>query len=150
MTIAGNTAGAKNESSPGGGGIANKKPSTTTIANSIIAGNRDVGGKAPDCRGALLSVGYNLIQNSDGCKIKGTLTGNVTGKDPKLGALANNGGPTQTMALLPGSPAIDAANAAKPGSGKGACELTDQRGQPRAVSGAGKPICDMGAYEYSK
>ena len=150
VTIAGNTAGAKNESSPGGGGIANKKPSTTTIANSIIAGNRDVGGKAPECRGSLLSVGYNLIQNSDGCKIKGALTGNIIGKDAKLGPLANNGGPTQTMALLPGSPAIDAANQTKPGSGKGACELTDQRGQPRAVSGAGNPICDMGAYEYSK
>jgi CSLREA domain-containing protein len=150
VTIAGNTAGAKNESSPGGGGIANKKPSTTTIANSIIAGNRDMGGKAPDCRGSLLSVGYNLIQQTDGCKVKGTLTGNITGKDAKLGPLGQNSGPTQTMALLAGSPAIDAANPAKPGSGKGACELTDQRGQPRAVSGAGQTVCDMGAFEYSK
>ena len=150
VTIAGNTAGAKNQSSPGGGGIANKKPSTTTLANTIIAGNRDMGGKAPDCRGSLLSVGYNLVQSTDGCKIKGTQTGDVTGKDAKLGPLANNGGPTQTMALLAGSPAIDAGNPAKPGSGKGACELVDQRGQPRAVSGAGKPICDIGAFEYSK
>jgi CSLREA domain-containing protein len=149
VTIAGNSAGEKNAGTPAGGGIANKKPAATTVANSIIAGNRDAGGKAPDCRGSLLSVGYNLVQNPEGCKIKGTTTGNVTGKDPTLGPLANNGGPTQTMALQAGSPAIDAANPAKPGSGGGACELTDQRGTPRAVGPAGT-ICDIGAFESTK
>ena len=135
---------------PAGGGIANHKPATTKIANSLIAGNHDAGGKAPDCLGKLLSAGYNLIQYPAGCKIRGTLTGNITDKDPQLGPLAKNGGPTQTMALLAGSPAIDAANPAKPGSGTGACEVTDQRGTPRGVSGAGKTVCDIGAFEYSK
>ena len=150
VTIASNTAGADLAGAPAGGGIANHKPATTTIANSLIAGNHDAGGKAPDCLGKLLSAGYDLIQAADGCKVRGIDTGTIIGKDPKLAPLANNGGPTQTMALLAGSPAIDAGNPAKPGSGKGACEITDQRGTPRGVNGAGKAVCDIGAFEYSK
>jgi hypothetical protein len=53
--------------------------------------------------------------------------------DPKLGPLADNGGPTKTMALLAGSPAI--------GGGAG-CPSTDQRGEPR------KGACDIGAYQH--
>jgi len=53
-----------------------------------------------------------------------------------LGALADNGGPTQTMALPDGSPAIDAGNQV-------GCPTTDQRGVPRPRSD-----CDIGAYEY--
>jgi CSLREA domain-containing protein len=150
VTIAGNHAGEKSDAAPAGGGVANKKPATLKVANSIIAGNGDATGQAPDCRGKVLSAGYDLIQNTAGCKVRGTLTGDITDKDPKLGPLANNGGPTQTMALLPGSPAIDTANPAKPGSGNGACELTDQRGTPRPQNGAGQSVCDMGAFELSK
>ncbi|MBE0542629.1 MAG: hypothetical protein IH623_14815, partial [Verrucomicrobia bacterium] len=57
--------------------------------------------------------------------------------DPKLGPLANNCGPTLTMALLPGSPAIDAGNTA-------AAPPTDQRGVPRPYGQA----ADIGAFEY--
>jgi hypothetical protein len=60
--------------------------------------------------------------------------------DPKLGALADNGGPTQTRELLPGSPAIDAVVA----SGAG-CPATDQRGVSRPNGAA----CDIGAYEHA-
>lgn len=60
----------------------------------------------------------------------------VTG-DPLLGALADNGGVTQTMALLAGSPAINAGDAA-------ACPATDQRGTSRPQGSA----CDIGAFEY--
>jgi trimeric autotransporter adhesin len=139
VTIAGNRAGEKSGGADAGGGVANKKPASLTMANTIVAGNRD-GGHAPDCLGKVLSAGYNLIQTPGVCKLRGASTGNITDKDPKLGPLANNGGPTQTMALLAGSPAIDAGNPAKPGSGKGACEVTDQRGTPRQV-------CDIGAFE---
>jgi CSLREA domain-containing protein len=149
VTVSGNRAGEKSAGAGSGGGIANKKPASLTMANSIVAGNRD-GGKAPDCLGTVLSAGYNLVQTPGVCKVTGTLTGNITDKDPKLGPLANNGGPTQTMALLAGSPAIDAGNPAQPGSGKGACELTDQRGTPRPVNGAGQSVCDIGAFELSK
>jgi predicted outer membrane repeat protein len=57
--------------------------------------------------------------------------------DYGLAALADNGGPTQTMALLPGSSLIDAGNDAD-------CAATDQRGVPRPQ----KNHCDIGAYEY--
>jgi CSLREA domain-containing protein len=150
VTIAGNLAGEKIPGMPAGAGVANKKPATLKLANSIIAGNRAVGGKAPDCLGTLLSAGYNLVQSEDGCTLRGATTGNVVGQDAKIAPLARNGGPTETMAVLAGSPAIDAGNPAKPGGGKGACELTDQRGVTRPVNGAGKAICDIGAFELSK
>ena len=57
--------------------------------------------------------------------------------DPKLGPLANNGGPTLTMALLPGSPAIDAGDTSL-------APATDQRGFPRPAGLA----ADIGAFEY--
>jgi len=150
VTIASNKSGEKNAGEPGGGGIANKKPATTKIANSIIAGNSDASGKASDCRGTMLCVGYDLIQDPTGCKVRGNDTGNVLGKPAKLAPLAKNGGATPTMALLPGSPAIDAGSPAPPGSGNGACEKTDQRGKTRPIAGVGKAICDIGAFEYSK
>ena len=57
--------------------------------------------------------------------------------DPKLGPLADNGGPTLTMALLPGSPAIDAGDTSL-------APATDQRGVPRPFSLA----ADLGAFEF--
>jgi hypothetical protein len=57
--------------------------------------------------------------------------------DPKLGPLADNGGPTLTMSLLPGSPAIDAGNTSL-------APATDQRGFPRPAGLA----ADIGAFEY--
>jgi hypothetical protein len=66
-----------------------------------------------------------------------TPDGNDTFADPKLSPLADNGGPTLTMALLPGSPAIDA------GSAVGA-PATDQRGVARPQG----PGVDIGAFEY--
>jgi hypothetical protein len=63
-------------------------------------------------------------------------------RNPMLGLLANNGGPTLTMALLRGSPAIDAGSV---------CASRDQRGVRRPLDGNGDGIsrCDIGAYEYS-
>jgi hypothetical protein len=72
----------------------------------------------------------------------GNRTGNLIGVDPRLGLLQNNGGPTSTHALLPGSPAIDAGNPAKPGSGYPACQPNDQRIRPRSDR-----RCDIGAFE---
>ena len=66
--------------------------------------------------------------------------------DPKLGPLQNNGGPTQTMALLAGSPAIDTGNPAGCTDGKGHLLITDQRGLPRPDT-EDSHGCDMGAYE---
>ena len=66
-----------------------------------------------------------------------TTCGVAPGTNPLIGPLLNNGGPTDTHALAPTSPAVNAANPAN-------CTGTDQRGIARPQGGA----CDIGAYEY--
>jgi hypothetical protein len=119
-----------------GGGIDNG-PLTVTTKNMILAGN--MAPFYPDVVGHLNSEGHNLIGDGTGgsgydpTDLVGTSDNPI---DPKLGALQANGGPTQTRALLLGSPAIAAGDVfdAPP---------TDQRGAPRIVNGT----IDMGAYE---
>ena len=135
-TLSGNSA----TGGVGGGGIFNIR-GTTTLQDSIVAGSS--GG---NCDGTMTSNGYNL--SSDGtCNFSNT--GDLNNTDPVLGPLQNNGGPTQTQALLSGSPAIDAGNPSGCTDGQGHLLTTDQRGQPRPDkedSGG----CDMGAYESQK
>lgn len=125
-----------------GGGIFEEVSDTINLANTIIARN-SASSSSPDCSGPLNSLGFNLIQNVSGCTIRGDLTRNIIGQDPLLGPLANNGGPTQTHALLFGSPAIDAGNPAPPSGDPPQCELTDQRGVTRPQG----TFCDIGAFE---
>lgn len=118
-----------------GGGISG----AVVIQNSIVA-NSPSGG---NCDGDVTSNGYNL--SSDGtCNLSNT--GDLNNTNPMLGALQNNGGPTQTMALLPGSPAIDAGNPGGCTDGQGHLLKTDQRGKPRPDK-EDTGGCDMGAYE---
>ena len=117
-----------------GGGIAG----TVTLQNSIVASNS--GG---NCKGGVVSKGYNLSSDNS-CNFSNS--GDRNNTDPKLGPLQNNGGPTQTMALLPGSPAIDAGNPSGCTDGQGHLLTTDQRGMPRPDS-EDTGGCDMGAYE---
>jgi hypothetical protein len=102
-----------------------------TLGNSIVANNGP-----QDVEGAITSSGYNLIGNSAGGS--GYAPSDLLDVDPKLGPLQDNGGPTQTMALLSGSPAIDS------GTNQMAPEW-DQRGPgyPRVVNGT----IDRGAFE---
>lgn len=110
-----------------GGGIRSSDSvgdTPTNVGNTIVASNS--GG---DILNPIVSQGYNLI-----------------GGDPKLGALAENGGPTKTHALLPGSPAID--------QGKRLSDVqTDQRGvqrptdNPAIANASGGDGSDIGAYE---
>jgi len=124
-----------------GGGIFNVKGSTVVLQNSIVANN--TGG---NCRGTLTSHGYNL--SSDGsCDFD--RAGDLNDTDPKLGGLQNNGGPTKTLASLPGSPAIDSGNPSGCTDGKGHLLKTDQRGQPRPDK-EDESGCDRGAYERQK
>jgi len=94
-----------------GGGIYNFTGGTVTLKNTLIANNTvPAGGNGPDLSGTYNSQDYNLIRNTSGATINGFTTHNVTGVNPQLGPLANNGGLTQTHGLLTGSPALDAAN----------------------------------------
>ena len=134
-TFAGNTAGF------GGGGIFNVTGSAVLLQNSIVAKNQ--GGS---CLGTMISTGYNL-SSDDSCSFEGP--GDLNNTDPQLGPLELYGGPTKTMALLPGSPAIDAGNPNGCMDGQGRLLKTDQRGMPRPDredSGG----CDIGAYERQK
>ena len=148
-TISSNSAGG-NINGAGGGGIRNFN--VARIGNSIIARNSATAAE-PDAGGVFISDGYNFIGARTGNN-GGGLTNGVNQDqvgttnaplDPLLGPLQDNGGPTPTMALQAGSPALDQ------GSSSGLS--TDQRGAPRpfdlatlpnAVGGVGS---DIGAFE---
>lgn len=128
-----------------GGGISNPFNRPFYMVNTIVANN--LAQSNNDIEGAINSVGNNLVRT------RGTSSGYLAsdlpdGTDPKLGALKNNGGPTNTRALFSGSPAIDAGNN---------CYVAnlincsgdfyyDQRGHgfPRRVG----RIVDIGAFEH--
>jgi hypothetical protein len=110
-----------------------------TLQNTIMADNS--GGNCGTVR--VTSKGYNL--SSDGtCALTGP--GDMNNTDPMLGPLQGNGGPTQTMELLPGSPAIDAGNPSGCTDSDGNLLKTDQRGMPRPDE-EDNGGCDIGAYE---
>ena len=88
-----------------------------------------------DCAGPVISGGGN-IEGATTCALTGG--GDRQNTNPLLGPLADNGGPTQTRALLVGSPAINGALAST-------CPAADQRGVSRPQLGA----CDIGAFELS-
>ncbi|HKV08210.1 MAG TPA: choice-of-anchor Q domain-containing protein [Thermoanaerobaculia bacterium] len=144
VTIVSNTA------AQDGGGVYSENSAfigsnAPTFSNTIIAGN--TGGTDPDCTGSTQSAGYNAVGVGGGC------TGFSAAKNDILGTAADplfqvtgangSGGTTPTVALPSGSPALNAGNPAAPGSGNGACELTDQRGATRPAGGR----CDIGAFE---
>ncbi|MCB8979005.1 MAG: CSLREA domain-containing protein [Ardenticatenaceae bacterium] len=145
VTISNNTADSDANDSGDGGGVF--MLGGTSATNTLIGGNTDnsPGQKRPDCSGSLNSEGYNLITNVTGCTINGDTIGNLTGVDPMLGPLQNNGGATLTQALLAGSPAINAGNPGGCRDQNAALLGTDQRGFSRPANGS--PLCDMGAYE---
>jgi hypothetical protein len=112
--------------------------------STILAANIAEAGVCADFEGELVSEGHNLLQSIEGCRMTRDFTRDIIGQDPRLGALADNGGATFTHALLPESPAIDG------GSANGLA--LDQRGFPRhPKSGAlaeGGDGSDIGAFEY--
>jgi len=147
VTISANTSDTNTSGSGNGGGVA-RHTGTLYIRNSIIAGNIDLnpGESRADCSGVLTSLGYNLIQDISGCTLAGAPTGDLTGVDPLLSPLADNGGNTDTHALAEDSPAIDSGNPTTPGSGGDSCAAADQRGVARPQG----PACDIGAFELEQ
>ncbi len=123
----------------GGGGALSNAGSSVLIQNSIVANS----GNGGNCAGTITSDGYNLSSDST-CNF--TSNGDLNNTNPKLSALGKNGGPTQTMALQIGSPALDAGNRAGCRNFFGKLLKTDQRGK-RRPGGSETTGCDMGAYE---
>lgn len=130
-----------------GGAIESMAPRKTIMFNTIVAGNTAPSG--PDLYGTIdASSSHNLIGilDSSSTGISPNTNGNLAGTpssplDPKLSPLASNGGPTQTIALLPTSPALNAGdNSLVPPN-----TLFDQRGPgfPRIVD-----TVDIGAFEF--
>jgi hypothetical protein len=92
----------------------------------------------------VISGGHNIESPGNTCGFDQT-GDQVSVPDPMLGPLQNNGGPTETHALLPGSPAINQIPQADCIDADGAPLATDQRGEPRPETGG--TMCDVGAFE---
>jgi hypothetical protein len=128
-TVAYNQADADNSGGGAGGGMHQSTDADVQIKDIIVAQNT-VGssGLGPNCAGQFLGGGL-IAGSTAGCTIGGTFVA-----DAMIGPLASNGGPTKTIALLPGSPAIDRPNPFD-------CPARDQRGRKRDAS------CDTGSFE---
>lgn len=144
-TIVSNSIGVSSASGGTGGGIFFDALTRPVLLNVIVAQNHGpwfyLVDPGPDIVGLVTSLGHNLIGATNGTG-GFTLPGDRVGSydlplDPKVGPLGDHGGPTWTMALLAGSPAIDAGDDTLANS-------TDQRGFPRM---AGLHV-DIGACEF--
>ena len=126
-TFSGNAA---NTINPSAGGAVQADGGSVSVVRSILA-NSTAGLDCDQLAPGTVSLTNSLVENNSDCL--GTITSSA---DPGLGALSDNGGPTQTMAITTSSPAFDAALTC-------ASTTTDQRGVSRPQS----VHCDIGAYE---
>lgn len=141
--------------------------STLLIGNSILAANTDNRSTsdadfAPDCHGTAPGGAFSFRGNVVGvwnpnCTLKDAILAGLpldrvgtssVPRDPKLGSLADNGGPTRTHAALAGSPARDFGTSVL-GGALFTCPALDQRTfvRPRDGNGDGQAKCDAGAFE---
>ena len=177
LTVTNSTFSGNSSALGGGGGIANETNGTLTVTsstfsgndirlrgsgsgiynldlaslkNNILAGNTTSGGGPNEnCAGSIADAGFNISDDTSCGFAKTGSANNGDGIDPLLSrdGLANNGGPTKTIALASGSPAIDAIPVA---------DCTDQASPPKAITtdqralprpDRGEDVCDIGAYE---
>ena len=138
-TVFGNQAGTDGTGTGGGIYVLGNATATLTISNTVVAGNTDQAGASDLVRtNGVVNASFSLFQTTPTAGTITTASNVVTGANPQLGPLADNGGPTLTHLPLAGSPLINAGdpNFAPPPS-------TDQRGDPRVVQGR----LDIGAVE---
>jgi hypothetical protein len=130
---------ASNTSSRLGGGILTVGPATLTVKNTIVVANTTDNCDTAQISGGTISSQGNNISSDGSCGF--TEPTDKQNTNPLLGPLQNNGGPTNTRALLAGSPAVDkGANTA--------CPPRDQRGFVRKDGdGNGTIVCDIGSFE---
>ena len=142
-TFSGNSASESTMLPPGldGGGALQVTAGTVTVTRSILANSTSLNPGTPeDCDVSTsvttVSVSDSIIETNVDSADSDCGPSGVLNVDPQLGALANNGGPTQTMGISISSPAYNAADS---------CGLVvaDQRGFTRPQVGA----CDLGAFE---
>ena len=120
MTVQASTV--ANNTSPTGGGLFNVAGGAFSFTNMAL-GDNTAGTAGPDCSGTFTSNDYNLIEDTASCTFTAQ-TNDITGVDPQLGALMNNGGPTLTHLPADTSPLVDAGNSTG----------VDQRGEVRGVN----------------
>jgi hypothetical protein len=141
--VTGSTISANRAAGTGGGVFQSSADgaSSSSIGMTVVADNTAPAG--PDAWGAFTSGGFNLIEDPAGSTGFGPT--DLQNVDPALDPAGpqDNGGPTQTVALQPGSPAIDAVEEGCPPPD------TDQRGvaRPQDGDGDGTALCDVGAFE---
>jgi len=116
-----------------GGGIGGADGGAFVSEGTVIDGNMGLAA-ATDCDATVVSGGFNLIGDPDGCSAFDQAS-DITGGPALLDPLGDNGGPTLTMRPAAGSPVINA--------GGDGCPSFDQRGQPRPKGAA----CDIGSVE---
>jgi Right handed beta helix region len=130
--------------SAGVGGLEVEGPAQRLV-DTIVAGN-NLTNPGPEITGKW-ATSFSLLEKPAGAEVTETVPGSdLIGVDPQLGPLAENGGPTATMALAPTSPAVNKG---------GGMLTTDQRGDPRPLLYPGIPVsaatgangADIGAYE---
>jgi hypothetical protein len=139
-----------------GGGL---RSNHTVVKNSILSGNTNREPELEDCEGSVVSLGHNILGNGPNCFGFGDGEGDMIDADwaavfennglsfgrPQL-VLADNGGPTYTVALLPDGPAVDAIPMEACTDDGDRPITTDQRGVVRPQGDA----CDAGAFEFSE
>ena len=134
-----------NQAFAGGGAIGNTD-STASLKSTILAAS--TGGNCENFGPAIADAGYN-ISDDNSCGFSGTSINNSTTLHLDPAGLANNGGPTQTIALEPNSEAVDFISVASCTDQSSPTPLpvtTDQRGFPRPDPG-NPDFCDAGAFE---
>ena len=136
VTIASNLANVPRPLGTSGGGLSGGMNLAVATNASVTVRNSLLAGASNSVWGTLTDGGFNMCSDGTASFSSGS-SFNFT--DPKLLPLADNGGPTLTMALAANSPAIDWAPAA-------GAPATDQRGVARPSSGAN--VVDLGAYEF--